>query len=129
MNQEQAMVKTFHEKFGLTTNETPTQIDSELGRIRHWHTEFEMAELKVAIIQEDLVKIADALADVLYFIYGTGVAYGIDLEPVFAEVHRSNMTKDRPDPKQYIDAKAVKGPEYIPPDIESIICAELRRPE
>lgn len=121
MNREQKMVYDFHEKFGFTLNITPTHIDHELGLVRHYHTEKEMEELKQAIEEDDLVKIADALGDVLYFVYGTGLAYGLDLEPVFAEIHRSNMTKDRPDPKQYIDAKAVKGPDYMPPDIASII--------
>ena len=53
------------------------------------------------------IKIADALADLLYFIYGTAVAYGIDMESVFLEIHRSNMTKIRPAGGG--DKKAVKG--------------------
>jgi len=126
MNQEQLMVKEFHQKFGFTINDTPTQIDMSLGSVRHTHTLKEMDELLSAIATENLVEIADALGDVLYFIYGTGVAYGVDLEPVFAEIHRSNMTKERPDPTQYIDAKAVKGKDYSPPDIESIISDGLR---
>lgn len=121
MNKEQEMVRSFHEKFGFTLNTYPTLIDSELGKVRHFHTEKEMDELLIAIENENLVKIADALCDILYFTYGTGVAYGIDLEPIFTEIHRSNMTKQRPDPIQYVDAKAVKGEAYSPPTIESII--------
>jgi predicted HAD superfamily Cof-like phosphohydrolase len=42
----------------------------------------------------DLVEIADGLADLHYVAYcGTGAAIGVDMEPVFLEVHRSNMTK------------------------------------
>lgn len=121
MNEEQTMVRAFHQKFGFTINETPTHISFELGEVRHHHTLKEMEELKQAIDNDDLIEIADALADLLYFIYGTGVAYGIDLKPVFAEVHRSNMTKERPDPNKYVDTKAVKGKNYSPPDINSII--------
>ena len=115
------MVAEFHRKFGFTENHSPTQIYRELGRVRHHHTLKEMDELRNAIENCDLVEVADALGDLLYFIYGTGVAYGIDLEPIFAEIHRSNMTKERPDPDVYVDAKAVKGKNYTPPDISSII--------
>ena len=33
------------------------------------------------------------MADLLYVVYGTAVSYGIDMDPVFREVHRSNMSK------------------------------------
>lgn len=121
MNKEQKMVRRFHKKFGFTLNEIPTNIDRELGMIRHKHTLREMDELREAIETGNLTKIADALADSLYLLYGTAVAYGIDLEPVFAEIHRSNMTKDRPNPDKDVDAKALKGENYSPPDLESII--------
>src|SRR2546429_6004229 len=32
-------------------------------------------------------------SDLLYVVYGTAVSYGIDMNPVFREVHRSNMSK------------------------------------
>jgi len=119
MNQEQQMVWDFHAKFDFTRNLVPTLIDTDLGLVRHKHTLEEMAELKKAIKAQDLVSISDALCDVLYFIIGTGVAYGIPLEEVFAEVHHSNMSKERPPGGG--DAKAVKGKDYFKPDIASII--------
>jgi len=129
MNKEQRMVAEFHTKFGFTSNQYPTLINSELGLVRHHHTLKEMDELRSAIEKESLVAIADALGDLLYFIYGTGVAYGIDLEPVFAEIHRSNMTKERPHSTVYVDTKAVKGTDYSPPDISSIIVRLTNRSE
>jgi len=119
MNREQQMVWDFHTKFGFTRNMTPTLIDPELGLIRHKHTLEEMHELEMAIKSDDLVAIADALGDVLYFIIGTGVAYGVPLARVFSEIHHSNMTKDKPEGGG--DKKAMKGRKYIPPNIESII--------
>lgn len=115
------MVKDFHRKFGFTINEAPTLVDTELGLVRHKHTLEEMLELRNAIIEGNLVRIADALGDLLYFLYGTGVAYGIPLGSVFEAIHRSNMSKERPDPTQYVDAKAVKGDNYIPPDLTSLL--------
>jgi predicted HAD superfamily Cof-like phosphohydrolase len=56
----------------------------------------------------------DALADILVVTYGAAIEMGVDLEPVFVEVHRSNMSKDGgKDP----GGKILKGPSFSPPDI------------
>lgn len=71
--------------------------------------------------EPDLVLIADGLADLHYVAYcGTGLACGIDMEPVFEEVHRSNMTKFI-DGTFRADGKYLKGPNYSKPDIKSIL--------
>ena len=67
---------------------------------------------------EDLIKIADAIGDILYFVYGDAVAYGIPVIPVFNEIHRSNMTKS---PCLDKDGKAVKGLDYSPPNLEKAL--------
>ena len=41
----------------------------------------------------NIVKVADAFADLAYVIEGGNLAYGIDSRAVLAEVHRSNMSK------------------------------------
>lgn len=48
----------------------------------------------------DLVETADALADMIYVIVGLALEAGIDLDAVFREVHRSNLSKldDRGEP-------------------------------
>lgn len=119
MSEQQEKVKDFHRKFGFTLNETPTHIPIILGQLRHKDTLKEMEELRKAILSDDLVKIADALGDVKYFIRGTAAAYGIPIDRVFDEVHRSNMTKERPPGGG--DAKAVKGKDYSPPDLSFIL--------
>jgi len=50
-------------------------------------------ELVKSMLNGDLVGISDGLADVLYVVFGTAAAYGIDIQSVFDEVQRSNMTK------------------------------------
>ncbi len=53
----------------------------------------EVDELTKATIDNDLLEQIDALADILYFTFGTAICLGIDLEPFFDEVQRSNMAK------------------------------------
>ena len=53
----------------------------------------ELSELAKAWGEVNIVEVADALADLLYVVYGTAVAAGIDIESIFREVHHSNMTK------------------------------------
>jgi Phosphoribosyl-ATP pyrophosphohydrolase len=77
----------------------------------------EVRELLDAVAEGDVVKIADALADISYVAAGTAVVYGIPFDAVFAEVHRSNMTKTNTP----AEAKLVKGPGYEPPEIARIL--------
>ena len=53
----------------------------------------ETKELTEAIRDNDFVEVVDALADILYVVYGAGASFGIDLDRAFDIVHRSNMTK------------------------------------
>jgi predicted HAD superfamily Cof-like phosphohydrolase len=78
----------------------------------------------------DPVAIADALADTVYIAYGSAVTYGIDLDAVLAEVHRSNMSKldDDGHPVLREDGKVLKSPRYIPPYISSILEQQLPLP-
>lgn len=66
-------------------------------------------------------QIAKELADVLYVVYGTADAFGIDIDRVFAEVHRSNMSKlVDGKPLKREDGKVLKGPNYTPPNLEFV---------
>jgi len=53
----------------------------------------EVSELLLAMAEEDEVEVLDALTDLLYVTYGSGVAFDLPLHEAFAEVQRSNMTK------------------------------------
>lgn len=41
----------------------------------------------------DIVEIVDGLCDLIYVALGTAVAMGVHLDPIFREVHRTNMAK------------------------------------
>lgn len=96
---------------------------SKLFALRHELIREELAELKQAHDKGDLIGIADALADLAYVVVGAAVAFGIPLDRVFDEVHRSNMSKLGEDGKPIYreDGKVLKGPNYTPPDIERSI--------
>jgi len=57
----------------------------------------------------------------LYVVYGTAVSYGIDIEPVFQEVHRSNMSKGNPEVVRASNGKILKSRNWTPPDLEPIL--------
>ena len=71
----------------------------------------------------DTVETADALADLIYVIYGMALETGIDLAAVLAEVQRSNMSKLGADGKPVYreDGKVLKGPGYFPPNVEAVL--------
>ena len=72
--------------------------------------------------EDDIVEIADALADIIYIACGTAVSYGIPLDKVFEEVHRSNMAK-LVDGKvlRRADGKVQKPEGWTPPDIAGVL--------
>jgi predicted HAD superfamily Cof-like phosphohydrolase len=77
----------------------------------------ELAELVTAMHEENVIEIADALADLLYVVIGTGLAYGLPIAEVFNEVHRSNMSKNRLNQH----GKGGKGNGFSPPNLEEIL--------
>ncbi|OHD20361.1 MAG: hypothetical protein A2Y38_19590 [Spirochaetes bacterium GWB1_59_5] len=114
----------------------------------------ELAETLTAISARDAVETADGLADLVYVAVGTAIAFGIDLDPVWKAVQRSNMAKfpacekcsghgwiDNLDEAyvcpacggagriRHVDAsgKITKPIGWIPPNISAIIEAQRKR--
>lgn len=123
MIHEQELVADFHKAFDIPSNDIPTNPDNSVKIRRLNLIAEEVCELFDAIVENDLVKVADGLADVLYVVYGTAVEYGIDLDPVFEEVHRSNMTKIGGEKRE--DGKVLKPENFSPPDIANIIKQQI----
>ena len=119
MNKMQEQVREFHEKFGVLIGTSPAMPDEATKRLRYELVKEEAIELFVALDKDDLIGTADALADLLYVVFGTAVSFGIDIEKVFNEVHRSNMTKVWPDGTVHYSesGKVVKPPSYSPANI------------
>jgi predicted HAD superfamily Cof-like phosphohydrolase len=118
----QNQVKEFHEKFGLKVNDNPVIPDNDLIKLRINLIREEVAEFENELNTNsiDLCAVAKELADILYVVVGTAVSFGIDLEPVLDEVHRSNMSKVWEDGtiKRREDGKILKPPTYSPAKIK-----------
>jgi predicted HAD superfamily Cof-like phosphohydrolase len=114
----------FHRLFGLDINIKPTLVSEQTTKLRINLINEEAKEFENACNDGNLVEIADAIADLLYVVYGAAVTYGISAEDVFNEVHRSNMTKLWPDGTVHRrdgDGKIMKPDTYSPANIKSII--------
>lgn len=124
-----AAVAEFHESFNLPMRRFPTaEIGDDLAKLRIALLEEEVGEFITASEKGDLIGIADALADIAYVVYGTALTYGIDLDSVLQEVHRSNMSKLGADGKPLLreDGKVIKSERYFPPDIASSLSLQGR---
>lgn len=117
-------VREFEEIFGNTISDVPTIRDEKTKQLRINLIEEEFTELKQALENNDIVEIADALGDILYVTYGTGLHYGINLDEIVEEIHSSNLSKldENNNPIfRESDGKILKGPNYRKPDLSSII--------
>lgn len=124
MTKLQAQVKEFHQAFGIVISEKPEMQDEATIDLRIALIREEFDELQEAFENGSIVDIADALGDLLYVIYGTGVSFGIDLEPVTDEIHRSNMTKVNGYRAE--NGKWIKPADYSPADLESVIAEQSK---
>lgn len=119
-------VKDFHLAFGQRIGETPA-IPEDIGEreLRMSLLEEEYTEYMDAEANADIVEIADALADIVYIACGTAVSYGIPLDKIFEEVHRSNMAK-LVDGKviRREDGKVQKPAGWTSPDVKGILDKE-----
>jgi predicted HAD superfamily Cof-like phosphohydrolase len=122
MSDAQSMVEAFHRAFDILVHRSPTVVDERTRELRIRLIQEEFEELKEALIDGDLESISKELADLLYVVYGTAVSYGIDMDPVFREVHRSNMSKVGGYKRE--DGKWVKPATYSPACLEPILAEQ-----
>jgi predicted HAD superfamily Cof-like phosphohydrolase len=78
-------------------------------------------ELLPAMMEGDLVAIADGCIDAIYVILGTLVSYGIPASECWDEVQRSNMDKYRDGLIKDAGGKVQKPADWTPPDIAGIL--------
>jgi predicted HAD superfamily Cof-like phosphohydrolase len=123
MLEQQRMVEEFHRTFDLAVASEPTLPDEQTRTLRVRLIQEEFDEVKDALVKRDLGGIAKELADLLYVVYGTAVSCGIDMEPVFREVHRSNLSKVGGYKRE--DGKWVKPAGYSPARVGPIVNSQM----
>lgn len=122
------LVGEFHAAFGVEEPTTPTIPDVDTIRLRYKLIREEFHEVETELDcakdgDDNLANLAKELADLLVVTYGTARTFGIDIDAVMREVHRSNMSKLGADgkPVRREDGKILKGDGYTPADVESVL--------
>lgn len=121
-------VAKFHQTFDLPVLKDPTIPPEKRCELRVSLLQEELNELQDAIDNNDLVEVADALADLQYVLSGAILEFGLAdrFKEIFDEVQRSNMSKtcksvaEAEDTQRYyreiknMDSEIVeKGEEYL----------------
>ena len=116
-------VRLFMKTYGQEVKDKAGFSDAKTNKLRIDLIKEELEELTEAMLDENLLEVADALTDILYVTYGAGHAFGIDLDKCFEEVQNSNMSKLGEDGKPiYNEAgKVMKGPNYFKPDLSKYL--------
>lgn len=90
-------VSNFNKVFGVDRYEKPQPDiftkNPKLVELRLALITEEVNELIEAVKNHDFTEVVDALADILYVVYGAGDCFGVDLDEAYQIVHSSNMTK------------------------------------
>ena len=116
-------VKKFMTTFGQEVKTNPSFASDKINLLRYELIKEELDEFKLALQNNNLLEVADALTDILYVTYGAGHAFGIDLDKCFDEVQNSNMSKlDKNGKPIYNEmGKVMKGENYFKPDLSKFI--------
>jgi len=88
-------VAEFHRTFKHPILDTPQIPSPDRCNLRVALIAEELKELEVAILEKDIVGVADALADIQYVLSGAVLEFGLGekFKALFDEVQRSNMSK------------------------------------
>ncbi len=125
MSDEQRLVTEFHRAFSIPIEHVPCVPDEATRALRMHLLQQEYDALHKAFAQQDIAVVAQALAELLYVAYGTAIACGLDMAPIFREIHRSNMTKVGV--RQRADGTWLRPAGYSPPRLEPLLAFLAQR--
>jgi predicted HAD superfamily Cof-like phosphohydrolase len=83
----------FHKIFKQKISKKPEVPDIDTVLLRSDLIKEEYTELHIAIMRDDLINIADGITDLIVVLLGTAISYGIDIRPIWNEIHKTNMAK------------------------------------
>jgi predicted HAD superfamily Cof-like phosphohydrolase len=89
------LVAEFHRTFKHPILPAPAIPSEDRCKLRVALLAEELKELEVAILEKDIVEVADALCDIQYVLAGAILEFGLGekFKQLFEEVQRSNMSK------------------------------------
>lgn len=121
-------LREFHRTYNLPIGKLPHVAEPSLRLLRVDLMLEEVREYFQAEKAGNLAEIADGLIDVIYIAVGTGIAYGLPMEELFNEVHRSNMSKLGADGKAVYSetGKVLKGPFFSPPNLVDVLLDSVK---
>jgi predicted HAD superfamily Cof-like phosphohydrolase len=141
MNAMQRQVLEFHRKFGHPVGAKPgfgrpnlrsgliieEAVETSVGTVGTAET-LRLLVDEVRKLQDsapkapDFVEAVDGICDLLYVTFGAAIEFGLDIEKVFDEVHRSNMAKVGGATRA--DGKTLKPPGWVAPRIAEKIAEQ-----
>lgn len=123
LNPMQKAVLEWHIAFGVIVNTKPTIPDLKVKELRKSLIAEEQQELFKAIDEDNIIEIADGIGDLLVVLFGTAISYGINMQPIFDEIQRSNMSKIWPDGEVHYNdlGKVMKPSTYSPANLKPIL--------
>jgi predicted HAD superfamily Cof-like phosphohydrolase len=109
----------FHKAFDVPVRTVPAAPSFPEQNLRWNLLDEEMDEVGQAWIEGDIPGFAKELCDLIYIAIGTALVYGIPLEHVWDEVHKSNMAKAGGPRRE--DGKILKPEGWAPPDVRACL--------
>lgn len=110
--------KVCHFQREILHRHSPTKAVMSNAKLRELHClQEELLELSAAMLKDDLVGAADAIADLIYFAYGLAYQMGLPMDEIFGAVHEANMAKQKGKTKRGHEDDAAKPADWVDPKI------------
>lgn len=114
----------FHFAMGHHVSIVPGEPNPKTTKLRVRLIKEEVGELLAGLRAGDLEAVADGGADAIVVILGTMISYGIDLRPIWDEVHKTNMAKQGGG--KDAGGKSLKPQGWQPPRIRALLQEQMR---
>ena len=111
-------VADFHQQVLLIPPQPCQLLDTNDAKDRLLFMYEELSEFDEALYNNDMVGMADALADVVYVALGTAYMMGLPFEEIWAAVQKANMAKQPGATKRNMKVDAMKPAGWAGPEAE-----------
>lgn len=128
-DQECEDIRAFSNKFRMIEHRTPGHITQRLAKERGHYMQEELNEFLDGVETNDLAAMADALVDLVYFAKGTAIKLGLPWVPLWEDVQRANMAKERGVGKRGFKTDMIKPLGWVGPKTTLILAANGYDPQ